>query len=143
MWLLRLRYSCMAKEALTKSFKSYIAQKIQFVNVSQTNNFNTNQNVLITFKGRVCNWLLLRNQCVVCCINVNLPPPPPSKLENASANFGTCMYQLRETLCEFPLIHPLSKVIHSEKLTQVFLIPLLSKKVRGDGTLSFPGGMLV
>lgn len=88
MWLLRLRYSCMAKEALTKSFKSYIAQKIQFVNVSQTNNFNTNQNVLITFKGRVCNWLLLRNQCVVCCINVNLPPPPPS-------------LQARKCLCKF------------------------------------------
>ena len=83
----------------------------------------------------------------VCCVlhkrKSARPPPPPSKLENASANFGTCMYQLRETLCEFPLIHPLSKVIHSEKLTQVFLIPLLSKKVRGDGTLSFPGGMLV
>ena len=138
----------MAKEALTKSFKSYIAQKIQFVNVSQTNNFNTNQNVLITFKGRVCNWLLLRNQCVVCCINVNLPPPPSLQARKCLCKFrnllaATCMYQLRETLYEFPLIHPLSKVIHSEKLTQVFLIPLLSRKVRGDGTLSFPGGMLV
>lgn len=77
----------MAKEALTKSFKSYIAQKIQFVSVTQTNNFNTNQNVLITFKGRV--WQLASSKKSVCCINVNLPPPPPSKLENASANFGT------------------------------------------------------
>ena len=138
----------MAKEALTKSFKSYIAQKIQFVSVTQTNNFNTNQNVLITFKGRV--WQLASSKKSVCCINVNLPPPPPSlqarkclcKFRNLLA--ATCMYQLRETLCcEFPLIRPLSKVIHSEKLTQVFLIPLLSKKVRGNGTLSFPGGMLV
>lgn len=86
----------------------------------------------------------------VCCVlHKRKSAPPPSlqarkclcKFRNLLA--ATCMYQLRETLYEFPLIHPLSKVIHSEKLTQVFLIPLLSRKVRGDGTLSFPGGMLV